>query len=170
MPKFEIDVFIEDDDWTKAVPDAEDLCVRVCQHTIIESGIADHFNDKMEVAISLAFDTFIQDLNKRFRNKDKPTNVLSFPNTEISPKNYKKMAADEPIMLGDIVVAYGVVKEEAEEQEKSIKDHLTHMIVHGTLHLLGYDHMTEKEAENMESLEISLLKKYGIANPYILAD
>lgn len=103
-----------------------------------------------EITIVLADDAFIHDLNKTYRGKNKPTNVLSFPNEE----------------GGDIVLAIETIEREAKEQGKSLKNHVTHLVVHGTLHLLGHDHMKKKEAERMEQLEIKILKKLGIENPY----
>jgi probable rRNA maturation factor len=113
-------------------------------------------NDK-DFSLSIEFmdDHDIQALNKQFRHKDKPTNVLSFPN-------------DDDNYIGDIAISIDTIKREALEQDKAIKDHLRHMVVHGTLHLLGYDHEeSEKEAEEMEALEIDILEKFGINNPYI---
>ncbi len=105
-----------------------------------------------EVSVVLADDTFVQNLNREYRNKDKPTNVLSFPQ-------------DAP-MLGDIVLAYETIAHEASDQDKAFSDHLSHLLVHGTLHLLGYDHETDEEAEEMEGLEIEILGEMGVKNPY----
>lgn len=107
-----------------------------------------------EIAVVLADDAFAQQLNRDYRGKDKPTNVLSFPN-------------DEAGQLGDIVLAFETVEREAAEQGKSFKHHAVHLLVHGTLHLLGYDHEIEKEAARMEKLEIKILDKLGVANPYL---
>lgn len=107
----------------------------------------------LEISIVLTNDEEIQTLNREYRGQDKPTNVLSFPQ-------------DVPILLGDIVVAYETLARETNEQNKSFKDHFTHMLVHGCLHLLGYDHIQEAEAENMETLEITILSSLGIKNPY----
>ena len=103
----------------------------------------------------------MQELNKAFRDQDKPTNVLSFPAGEIDG-----LPADSGLPLGDIVICAAVVKDEAEDQGKSLLDHWAHMIVHGTLHLLGFDHLEEADAAAMESLEIQILGDHGIANPY----
>ena len=123
---------------------------------IIERGIHAVLSDKniteAEASVVLGNDDFVQGLNRDYRSKDKPTNVLSFPQ-------------DLP-MLGDIVFAYETVQREATEQEKSFDDHLLHLTVHGTLHLLGYDHIDDGEAEEMEALEINILEAMGVKNPY----
>lgn len=111
-----------------------------------------------EVLLRLVDVDEIQQLNRDYRGKDQPTNVLSFPSdlpVEI-----------EEAILGDVVICLEVVRKEALEQDKSFEDHLLHMAIHGTLHLLGYDHMEEDEAETMESLEIKLLADLGVDNPY----
>ena len=111
-----------------------------------------------ELLIRIVNKSEIQALNKTYRYKDKPTNVLSFPSD-------LPVEIDESIM-GDVVICTDVVLEEANEQQKTFNDHLVHMAVHGTLHLLGYDHMTESEAKIMEDLEVKILEKMQIANPY----
>jgi probable rRNA maturation factor len=110
-------------------------------------------NKKREVTVVLANDAFVKKLNHAFRGKNKPTNVLSFPGEE----NH----------LGDIVLARETIVREAKAQKKAPRDHATHLIIHGMLHLLGYDHEREKDAAAMEALEIKILKKLGIGNPYL---
>ena len=112
-------------------------------------------NDKnLEISVVFADMEEIQDLNRRFRNVDKPTNVLSFPN--------------DGIFLGDIVLCYDVIRKEALEQNKMFDSHMIHLVVHSILHLLGYDHISDEEAEEMEALEIKILDEvFGIANPYL---
>ena len=104
------------------------------------------------VSVVLADNDFVHNLNKQYRGKDKPTNVLSFENA--LP------------LAGDIVVAYGVTRDEAKAQGKSFAAHLAHLLTHGALHLQGYDHLTEKEAQKMENLETKLMQKLGYNNPY----
>ena len=99
----------------------------------------------------------IQDLNKRYAGKNKPTNVLSFPSNE---------DLTEERFLGDIAICSELIIEEAMVQGKEIQDHLIHIFVHGVLHLLGFDHEENSSAEQMESLEIRILKKIGVADPY----
>ncbi len=103
----------------------------------------------------------LKKLNKDWRGKNKPTNVLSFPASE-----NLKLPRGEAKPLGDIALAFETVAREAEEAGKTLKAHTTHLIVHGILHLLGYDHIDEAEAELMEAREIRILKKLGIADPY----
>lgn len=104
--------------------------------------------------IKFTDDAEIQQLNKDFRGKDKPTNVLSFPN-------------DSDDYLGDIAISVNTIQREAEEQDKLYEHHMLHMIIHGFLHLLGFDHIDDSEAEEMESFEIAILQEIGIKNPYI---
>jgi probable rRNA maturation factor len=101
-----------------------------------------------------------QMLNKTYRHKDKPTNVLSFPF-----ENFESFTVSEAI-LGDLVLCAPIVLAEASEQKKPLLAHWAHLTIHGTLHLLGYDHIMDTEAENMEALEVMLLQQLGYANPY----
>ena len=109
-------------------------------------------NPDAEISLVLADDNFVHALNKQYRGKDKPTNVLSFEN--------------EGLCAGDIVVAHGVLVREAKEQKKSFRAHLAHLLVHGTLHLQGFDHLTDKQASKMESLETKIMQKLGYPDPY----
>ncbi len=106
-----------------------------------------------ELAIVLGDDAFVRQLNATYRSRDKPTNVLSFEG--------------EGDSLGDVVLAFQTVQKEARSQQKSFRDHSRHLLVHGVLHLLGYDHMKQNEADDMEKLETKILKKLGVANPYL---
>jgi probable rRNA maturation factor len=109
--------------------------------------------ESKSMTILLADDAKLEALNAQFRGKQKPTNVLSFP-------------AAGGDYLGDVAIAYGVTAREAKESGKSIHDHTLHLAVHGVLHLLGYDHESAREARIMEPLEIAILAKLGIADPY----
>lgn len=113
-----------------------------------------------ELSLVFTDDESIRDINAEWRDKDKPTNVLSFPAYPVGP-------GDMPgPMLGDIVIARETVEREALDLEKSFEDHLTHLLVHGFLHLLGYDHIETDEAEEMEGLETRILAKLGLSDPY----
>ena len=114
-----------------------------------------------EVSVRIVDAAEIQRLNRDYRGKDGPTNVLSFPAGEVAG-----LPDDEPSPLGDIVVCASVVQDESAAQGKATADHWAHMLVHGALHLLGYDHQSEAEAEAMEALEIKILGAQGIGDPY----
>lgn len=116
----------------------------------------------LRCAIKFTDDDEIKTLNRDFRGKNKATNVLSFPDGDIDRDD----DGNDFIYLGDIILAYETIQHESTEQAKDVKDHLTHLCVHGILHLLGHNHIDKEEAEVMESLEIKLLQKCGIKNPY----
>lgn len=121
----------------------------------------DDLVDNGELCIRIVDSSESQALNKQYRDKDKPTNVLSFP-SEL-PDEIKA----ETHILGDIVICAQIVKGEAEVQTKKLEAHWAHMVVHGTLHLLGFDHINDRDAKIMESLEINILQRLGFPNPYI---
>lgn len=119
------------------------------------------------VAVSLVSDAEIQAMNAQYRAKDKPTNVLSFPMIDdFSVLDKQPAIPGMLIELGDIVLAFETIAREAEMEGKSVSDHVAHLLVHGMLHLFGYDHMTAKDAKEMEGLEIAILESLGIADPY----
>jgi probable rRNA maturation factor len=114
------------------------------------------------VTVLLADDATLRDLNNRFRGKDKPTNVLSFP--------AGAPAGISPRPLGDLAIAFETTAQEATEAGKPVEDHLCHLVVHGFLHLLGYDHETVAEAELMENAERAILARLGLPDPYLNLD
>ena len=129
-----------------------------------------------EVSVLCCDDARIRALNADFRGQDKPTNVLSWPAVDLSPEAPGAAPAppdpgdpDDPVALGDIALALGVCRAEAEAAGKPFADHLTHLVVHATLHLLGHDHETELDAEVMESYETTILAGLGIPDPYATA-
>lgn len=119
----------------------------------------------VEISIRLSDDDEVRALNSEWRGKDRPTNVLSFPMVARNELSDAKVTHNE-LLLGDIILARGVCEAEAEEKGVSLERHATHLIVHGTLHLLGYDHHAEDEAADMEAREVRALSRLGIANPY----
>ena len=119
----------------------------------------------VEISVRLTGDQEVRALNAEWRGKDKPTNVLSFPMADEHDLSAPKIVESE-LLLGDIVLARGVCESEARDKGVSVDDHATHLIIHGTLHLLGYDHHDEDEATDMERREIRALHRLGIANPY----
>jgi probable rRNA maturation factor len=117
----------------------------------------------VELSLRLTGDEEVRRLNSTWRGKDKPTNVLSFPMAE--PDELEREAGPE-LMLGDIVLARGICQAEADDKAIALEDHAAHLIVHGTLHLLGYDHSEDGEAADMEAREVRALARLGIADPY----
>ena len=120
----------------------------------------------VEVSVRLTDDAEVHQLNRDFRGKDKPTNVLSFPQVQQDLLAGLANSDDGEILLGDIVLARETCAREAGEKGISVADHATHLIVHGTLHLVGYDHMDDASAQAMEALEVKALASLGLANPY----
>jgi probable rRNA maturation factor len=162
MAEAEIDVVIEDESWAGLHPALEEAARAAAAAALAAAeaeGPVDGRPAGLPLAVTIVFDgdARVRLLNNEYRGKDKPTNVLSFPMLETEGGRF---------LLGDIVLARETVQREAEEQGKSFADHLIHLIVHGTLHLIGYDHMDNAEAEEMESLEIRILADMGIENPY----
>ena len=149
-----IETLIECAGWS-ALPDLENSIAGCLLATIEES--KDELPDNAVVSLLFCDDERIRELNREFRGQDKATNVLSFPGPE---------PLESARFLGDIAVAFETVAREGREQHKSLDHHCRHMIVHGFLHLLGYDHEDEAEAEAMEDLEIRVLHRLGIENPY----
>ena len=150
-----IEVEIEDDAWTLALPDAAAVAERAAQAVLDEIEPTDEGGEEQGVVVLLTSDETVAELNQRFRSKAGPTNVLSFPASS-NPENH----------LGDVALAHGVCAREAAEQGKTLDQHLAHLVVHGVLHLLGYDHETDGEAEAMEALERSILESLGVPDPY----
>ena len=122
----------------------------------------------VEISVRLTGDEQVRSLNAEWRGKDKPTNVLSFPLAEPSELHVANVAGPE-LLLGDIVLARGVCEAEAAEKRVPVEQHATHLVVHGTLHLLGYDHLDDSDAADMEAREVRALERLGIPNPYEVA-
>ncbi len=151
-----IDLMIEAGDW----PDEAHLAAMLAR--VVEASFAEArlvVAQGSELSVVFTDDAHIRALNDAWRQKDKPTNVLSFPG---SPPNRGRFGP----LLGDIVVAGETVRSEAEAEGIAFDDHLTHLLVHGLLHLFGHDHIEDVEAERMEALETAILGRLGIADPY----
>jgi probable rRNA maturation factor len=152
-----VNVLIESSAWD-ALPD----CADVVQRAIMAA--ASHLawqRNRTEVIVLLCDDGVIAGLNAQWRGISRPTNVLSFP-----PAPWTQIAPDREIPLGDIAIAYETVAREAAAHSKTVLDHCSHLVVHGFLHLLGYDHQTDADAERLERLERDILARIGIADPY----
>ena len=151
-----VSIDVEDEAW-QGLAGLEELA-----RTAVAAAMAGaRAEDDCEVAVLFTDDSAIAAINAEWRGKDRPTNVLSFPTPDDLP-----VPEGESRPLGDVVLAHGVITREAEEQGKTLRDHTAHLIVHGVLHLLGYDHETDAEAEEMERLEAKILKELGISDPY----
>ena len=148
-----VDVEVVDPAWL-AAGEVDGLAQDVVAATLTEVGRRVH--PDAEISVRLCDDDEIRALNLAWRNKDKATNVLSFPSS----------AGNRGPLLGDVVVAFEYVSEEAREAGRSLRDHLSHMLVHGLLHLLGFDHESEDQAEEMEDFERRILARLGIEDPY----
>ena len=125
----------------------------------------------VEISVRLTGDDEVRTLNAQYRQKDKPTNVLSFPMVQPDLIDTVSQNSDDgELLLGDIVLAHGVCTAEAQDKQVGVAEHATHLLVHGTLHLLGYDHMGDGEAEAMEEIERQALATLGIADPYLIRE
>ncbi len=148
-------------DWSALAAKAVDAAIAHTPHGGLGGSDA-----SIEVSVKFTSDAEVQALNRDYRGKDRPTNVLSFP--MLAPDLIGTVANtdDGEVLLGDIVLAYGVCSAEAEVREITVAAHATHLIVHGTLHLLGYDHVDDAEANAMEALEQCVMAALGLHNPY----
>ncbi len=144
--------------WRERLPRRRALCVAAAEAAFATA--KPKLTRRTEVSVVLADDALVRRLNRQWRRIDSATNVLSFPSLdmELPPK--------APFLLGDVVVAFETVNREAQEQGKDLSDHLRHLVVHGILHLLGYDHEEPNAAEQMEALETRVLARLGVADPY----
>lgn len=149
--------WVQDESRWDRVENIDIFCANIAQKTHTKL----NFTTPILATILLTNDARILELNSQFRNQNKPTNVLSFPSGEEEPDH-----ENGKLYLGDIAISFETVSREAAEAQKTLNHHLTHMIVHGILHLLGYDHETDEEAEEMERLEIEILHELDISDPY----
>lgn len=152
MPGLDVDVAVTSGLWER-LPDAEVIVVRAIEATLAEPGLVLPRTEACEVTVGLADDATLRDLNRTYRTKDKPTNVLSFP-------------ADRGPLIGDVVIAFETLVREAEADRIPVNAHLAHLTVHGLLHLMGHDHLTEADALRMEEHETAILARLGFADPH----
>jgi probable rRNA maturation factor len=150
------------DTWEALAGQAVDVAVHATPHLELATSDA-----MVEVSVRLTSDDEVHALNRQYRGKDKPTNVLSFPMVQPDLlQTVSQNSDDGELLLGDIVLAHGVCVAEAAEKGVSLEAHAAHLIVHGTLHLLGYDHQGSAEADEMESLERGIMARLGLHDPY----
>ena len=154
-------------DWDEAI-DWHSLCEKAVRAAISVTPYANLLQRgfRLEVSLKLSDDAEVRELNADYRDKDKPTNVLSFPLIHRDLLTSLANTDDGEILLGDLILAHGICESEAIDKAISLEDHVSHLTVHGTLHLLGYDHEEEADALMMEELEVSALASLGIGNPY----
>jgi probable rRNA maturation factor len=152
-----IAVPIEDARWRRRLPDAAHTVRRAARAARAAAGGPDATR-RATLAVALADDARLRALNHDFRGRDKPTNVLSFPDGVAGP--------DGVVNLGDVALAFETCAAEARAQGKTLRAHLVHLVVHGVLHLLGHDHVRARDAERMESLEREILARLGLPDPY----
>jgi probable rRNA maturation factor len=163
-PVCTIDVSLACVGWTQICPDAAGLARSVAELAVrrAKTALGLAWRGPVELGITLADAADQRRLNRDYRGQDAPTNVLAFPAWEPG----SRLPPGAPLLLGDVVLALETVAREAAEQKKSAADHLSHLTVHGVLHLFGYDHITPAQAALMESLEQSILAELGVSDPY----
>jgi probable rRNA maturation factor len=155
-----------DEEWDSSRP-WSDLVRSAAHAAIAESAFPQlaAFERPVEISVLLTGNDRVRDLNAEYRGKHQPTNVLSFPMTDPEDLRDANVAGPE-LLLGDIIIARGVCETEAGNKGVTLEQHATHLLVHGTLHLLGYDHHDDEEAADMEAREVRALRRLGIDNPY----
>jgi probable rRNA maturation factor len=152
-----VEVTVSCDAWFDECPDAAAIAAGAAQAALLDGAGGEH----LIIDVTLADDAEQRRLNSTYRGKDMPTNVLAFPQGKPdSPRS------DAPVLLGDVVLAFATVRREAAEQHKPLANHLRHLVVHGVLHLLGFDHEKAAEAAAMEAREIKILAGLGVPDPY----
>ena len=177
---FTIDLAIsyQDPEWRVLLPEIDQLAndvvllsINVINREFELNSVSGAQKPTVEISLVFTRDEEIQILNRDYRGKDQATNVLSFPDTPLNLAELTSSAImEEPLMLGDIVLARETLIREATAQNKEFHHHLAHLLTHGILHLAGFDHMKENDAKEMENLEIMILQNLHISNPYELSD
>lgn len=164
-----INISVNDERWEEILPNADVLCSNILQTALCfinKFDPSDLFtsNKPMSLNLCLSNDEEVHYLNKEFRNKDKPTNVLSFAN--IDDPEFDLSYINDELELGDIIISLETMQNEASQKNIPFEHHFSHLLVHGILHLLGYDHIEDDEADFMEDLETKILNILNIPNPY----
>lgn len=162
-PSLAIDVAIACARWRRALPDAAHRAERAARAALAGARPRAAGDEAVELSLVLADDDVVRGLNRRWRGRDSATNVLSFASGEAG-------GAGRTVLLGDVVLAYETVAREAAEQGKPLADHVAHLVAHGVLHLLGFDHVKAAEARRMEALERRVLARLGVGDPYRARD
>lgn len=170
MINIELNLCVNETSWKQSLPNNQQISSEVVSLAV--NFISQHnssyiykLNKPLAFNLCLSNDDEVQSLNYEFRGKNKPTNVLSFANIDASDFEY--LAENAPIIeMGDIIIALETMQKEATEKQISLHNHFCHLLTHGVLHLLGYDHIDDKEADIMENLETKILKLLNIDNPY----
>ena len=165
-----LEIALEADEEWDSSRSWEQLARKAAEAAIAESAFPQLVTSErpVEISVRLGGDEDVRALNAEWRGKDKPTNVLSFPMLKQDDLSNTNVAGPE-LLLGDIILARGVCEAEAAEKGLSVEEHAAHLLVHGTLHLLGYDHHDDSDAADMETREVRALERLGIANPYEVA-
>lgn len=161
-----IEVIAESAEWLTAVPGAERVCERAAAAAF---GAVRPKTKGAEASVILSDDARVRRLNNAYRGRDEPTDVLSFP---IAGEGGTVLSStpSQPVLLGDIVIAFETTASGAAAWDKPLSDHLSHLVVHGMLHLCGYDHLAEAEAREMERLETRILAGLGVSDPYLAGE
>ena len=160
----------EEPSWDNAIKDIDSQSQRIADATfsyLAENNLLNFLPQNKPVIISLTLsgDDTVHKLNKEFRGMDKATNVLSFANID-DPDFVKDSKTYDEVELGDIIIAYETMEKEAKEKNITLLAHYSHLLTHGLLHLSGFDHQTDAEADEMEGIEIAVLSRLNISNPY----
>ncbi len=161
-----LEVTVATDGWHEAVAAPEKVAARAARAAY--TAASPDLGRSSEAAVVLTDNAEVQILNRDYRNEDRATNVLSF--LAFDEDDIARLPADAPLILGDVVIALETATAEARAEAKTAEDHLSHLVVHGMLHLLGHDHKTDDEATIMERLEVDVLGQLGVADPYVVAD
>lgn len=165
MKRAVVEVRIADAPWQARLPRVREVCRRAARAGLAVAAIPEA-KAGLEVSILLADDAFLERLNRRYRRVGRPTNVLSFPALEAPERAAGAGPNGAPLLLGDLALAFETIEAEAATSGKPLAEHLAHLVVHGVLHLAGYDHATEEEAARMRRLETSALGRLGLPDPY----